>query len=236
MRLDHKTFETEVKRTLAEFKDIVLASCHMAWIHEERKLRIAAAELDSHLPLRVVTVFDLIDCRETSVNNAQLLDTGIAQALQRSDPKVEVRVDRVLYEDWNVCISKRVSDLLHEERIGCSSCSDPYEVHTMLEALEHVLLVCHLCSDLQTIFLLCLLHPLEAWYSDTLEASRMSSRLPDTRAEHVDSQFLETFCGLHDLLFALCTARTSHYAWSWLCKHSPLIKRNNVEFLGCHNM
>ena len=230
MRLDHKAFETKVERPLADLLDVILATCHMAWIHEERKFRIAAAQFDGHLPLRVISVLDLVKGRESSVDDSKFLDAGSVQTLKGTDPQIKVRVHRVLHKHRDVCILKSICNFLHKERIGRSSRTQPDKVNTILQALEHVLLTCHLSRDLQSVFLLCLLHPLQALSTYALKRARMCPRFPYSRSIDVDSNFPEMFCGLHNLLLRLGAARASHNARPWLCEHSPLIKRNEIKF------
>ena len=91
------------------------------------------------------------------------------KTLQCSDPKLEIRIDRILHEHRYIRIFQSISNFLHEERICSGSCSEPHEVHSILEALEYMLLAGHLGCDLQTIFLLCLLHPPQALGTDAFE-------------------------------------------------------------------
>ena len=170
------------------------------------------------------------------MNNTQFLDAGIVQTLESADPEVKIRIDRILYKDRDISVLQSIRNLLHKERIGCGSCTDPYEVHTIFETLEHMLLAGNLSRDLQTILLLHLLHPLKTRHTDTLKRSRMSARLPYTRTEYIDSQFLQSFSSLHHLLFSLCTARTGNHTRSRLCEHSPFIKGNKFQFLCRHNL
>ena len=200
----------------------------MAWVNKERKFWVTAAKLDRHLPLRVIAILDLIDCRESSVDNSKFLDAGVIETFQRSDPKVNIRIDRVLHKNRDIRISQCICNFLYKERIRGGSGADPHKVNTMFKTLENVLLAGNLSRNLQSILLLCLLHPLKTWHTDTLEASRMCPRLPDSRTEHIDSQILEPLCCFHHLLFCLCTARACHYAWSRLCEHSPIIKWNEI--------
>ena len=169
MRLDHKSLEAKVERALRNLADIVLAAGHMARIHKERNLRIAAAELDRHLPLRIIAVFYLFEGRESSINNTKFLDTRTMKTLQCSDPKLEVRIDRILHEHRYIRIFQSISNFLHEERIRSGSCSEPYEIHSEFKALEDMLLAGHLGCDLQAVFLLCLLHPSQPLGADALE-------------------------------------------------------------------
>ena len=95
------------------------------------------------------------------MNNSQFLYTRTVQTLQRTDPQVKVRIHRIFHKYRNVSILQGICNLLHEERIGCSPCAKPHQIHTELQALEDVLLASYLCRDLQSVLSLCLLHPSE---------------------------------------------------------------------------
>ena len=200
MRLYHQSLESKVERPLADLTYIVLASCHMTRIHKERKFREAVAKLNGHLPLRIVAILDLVECRESSVDDAEFLYAGAVQTLERSDPQVKVRICRILDQYGNISIFESICNLLHEERIGCGSGSDPHKVHSELQAFEHMLLARNFSRDLQSILFLCLLHPAETLGTGSLKASRMSPRLPYACSVNIDSHISETLCGLHHLL------------------------------------
>ena len=205
----------------------------MARVAEHRNLREAAAELNHVLPKRVVSVFDFLACGETSVDNSKFAYAGTMESLKCSNPKVQVRIHRILYQHRNVGIGKGIRNLLHEERIRTGSCTQPYKVHTVLYALENVLFTCNLSGNLHPVFLLHSLEPFESRYPDAFKAAGMSPRFPYSRTEHIDTEFFKPCGSLHYLVFALSAARSGDYAGTRReGEHSPFIEGYYVEFLS----
>ena len=69
----------------------------MARISKERKVRIAGAKLDGYLPLGVISICNLLRGREAAMDDTELTDPLAIESLERSDPKVEIGIDRVLH-------------------------------------------------------------------------------------------------------------------------------------------
>ena len=205
----------------------------MARVAEHRNLREAAAELNHVLPERVVSVFYFLACGETSVDNSKFAYAGTVESLKCSNPKVQVRIHGILNQYRNVSIGKGIGDFLHEERIGTGSCTQPDKVHTVLDALEHVLLARHLSGNFHPVFLLHPLKPLQSRHTNAFKASRMGPRFPYSCTEHIDTELFKPCGGLHYLVFAFSAARSSDYAGTRRKgKHSPFIQGDDVEFVG----
>ena len=188
MGLEHEAVQTEVEGTLGNLLEISTVSSHVARVGKERQFRETGPEFHGNLPARGIAVSHFLGCRESPVNHAQFLDTGLVETLEGSNPQVEVRVDRILHEHRHVRILQCISDFLHQERIGRGAGTYPYHVHSELEAVEDVLLAGNLRGDFHPELVLHSLEPFQARSADTLEIVRVSAGLPYTRSEDIDSQ------------------------------------------------
>ena len=192
------------------------------------------SQFDGYLPVRPVSVRNLLRCRESAVDDTQFLHPGLVQTLQSPYPQVQIRIHRVFHQHRYVGIFQRIRDFLDKERVRGSPGAYPHHVHSELHAVEDVFLACHLRAYLHPEFVFHPLHPFESRGSDSLECVRMCARLPDAGAEHADSQRLKPTGCLHDLYFRLCAARAGYQKRPLVIEQIekvPFLQRNDVEFL-----
>ena len=227
--LDHQAVQPEVHRPLGQLLQILPVTGHMAWISEKRQFRIAGAEFDGDAPSRIIAVGDRRRRGKTAVDDAELADTGPVEAFQRTDPQVQVRVDRILDQHRHVRTAQGIGDLLHQERIGGGSGSDPYHVHPVLDALQDMLFRRDLRTNLHPEFFLDPFHPLQARRSDTFETARMGPGFPDACPENMDAESGQAAGGLHDLLLGFGAARSRDAHRPRKRKEPPLGSRNDIE-------
>ena len=93
--------------------------------------------------------------RELAANGTKIFRAGIwkprtmpggfegvgEEGLHGADPKLKVRVDRILdqHGDVDACVGKRIGDFLHRERIGRGACTDPQHVDACSKSLLDML-------------------------------------------------------------------------------------------------
>ena len=181
VRLDHEALETQVHRPLGEFLQVFPVSTHVGRVGKDGKVRIAGAQFNGDLPARGIAVRLAVDRGETAVDDAEFTDAGAVQALQGTDPQVQVRIDGILHQDGDIRILEGVSNLLHEKRVRSRAGADPEHVDPVLEALVYMFLVRHLGADIHTGFILHLFQPLQAGRAHAFEAARVRTGFPNTR-------------------------------------------------------
>ena len=201
-----QTVEAQVHSLLAERSDEVAATADVARVADDRQLRNAAVQLDRNLPHREIAVDLLVEAGETAVDGTKSLDTSLVDTLERTDPELKIRIHRVLHQHRNIHALKAVSQCLHGEWIGRSTCSHPQNIDSIFQGELHVLRSSYLGSCEHTGLLLHLLHPRQGSLAISLEASWFGTWLPYTSAEHVAAFSSQLLGGSHNLLFSLCRA------------------------------
>ena len=188
----------------------------MARVADDWQLWYAAVQLNRNLPHREIAVNLLVEAGESAVDGTEFLDACLVDALQGTDPELEVWVYRVLNEHRHVYALKTVGKCLHGEWVGRSTCAYPQNVDSIFQRELYMLWGSHLSSCQHACFFLHLLHPRQGLLAVTLEASRFGAWLPHTCAEHVATFGSQLLSGSHHLLFSLCRARAGNDARAFL--------------------
>ena len=210
MSLDHQTVEAHIHSLLREGRNQLTTTAHMARIAEDRQLGQTAAQLDGNMPLRSVAVDRLIVLAKSTVNSSQAGNARIIQALQCSDPQLEVGVYGVLDQHGHIVTLQRIGNLLHRKGVCRRACSNPENIDLRSQSSLDVLLGGHLNRSQHTQLALHTLEPLEARLTTALEASRLGAGLPHSGTENLHAIGSQTAGCLHYLLLGLGTARTRY--------------------------
>ena len=136
--------------------------------------------------LGYVTVNGLSVVTEPPVNEADPGYARFVNALHRTDPQTDVRVDRVFYQHRNICSFQRIGYLLHTERVDRGARSEPQHVDTRFETIVNVRSLGYLSSHFQSGFFFDTLEPGQPFGSYAFKTSRTGTGLPDTGAESGD--------------------------------------------------
>jgi len=233
--LDHEALQAQVHRLLGEFQEVFPVTAHVGRIGKEREVRITGPQFDGDLPARGVAVLRTFRRGETAVDDAEFPHAGAVQALQRPDPQVQIRIDRILHEDRDVRVLERIGHLLHQEGIGAGTCPHPEHVHTVLKAFIHMLFGGDFAAYLHAGLLLYLLEPLEAGRSHPLEAPRVRPGFPDARPEYMDASCGEVPGRFHHLLFAFRAAGTRDHHRPREREESPFTDGDDIQCF-CHTI
>ncbi len=121
------------------------------------------------------------------MDDSEPSDAGAVETLDGTNPEFNIRVDRVLYQNWYVDTLERVSYLLDSKRIGTGTCSDPEDVDACLQCLFDMLRSGYFgCREHAS---LCLypLEPRKSLLAVALETARFGAWLPDSGTEDSDS-------------------------------------------------
>lgn len=140
------------------------------------------------------------------MDGGQPFQSGLVDALQRTDPQFQVRVHGVLHQNGDVHALQCVGYLLHGEGVGRGAGADPQDVDAGLQGLEHVLGSGHFGSHVHARFLFHFLEPGQAFYAYALEASGFGAGFPDTGTEYLDAAACQLAGGFHHLFFSFGAA------------------------------
>ena len=224
----HQAVQAQVHGPLGQFLQVFAVAGHVGRIGKERHLRIPGAQLDGNLPAGVVAVRDAGRCRKAAVNHPQLAQAGAVQALQCTDPQVQVRIHGILHQHGHVRPFQGIGNLLHQERVGRCTRAHPHHIHTVLDALQYVLLGSNLRADVHTQLLLDAAHPLEALRTHALEGTRVRTRLPNAGTEYVNAEFTQALGRSKQLLLGLCAAGTRNAHRTGQGEKSPFRRWDDI--------
>ena len=211
VRLDNQAVEAQVHRLLAKRGDQLALTADMAGVAEDRQIRHTTAQLDRDVPQRQVAVDFLVVRAESSVNHAQTVNARSVQTLDRPDPQLQVRIDRVLDQHGHVHALQGIGHLLHGEGVRRRTGADPQEIDPRLQRLEYMVFRSHLGRHQHARLLFYPLQPRQADGTDTLESARFRTRLPDTRAKNLNSLGCQFLGGLQHLFLCLGATRTGYH-------------------------
>ena len=142
------------------------------------------------------------------MDGTQALHTSLVQALHSTNPELEIRIDRVLYEHRDINTLQGIGQSLHGKRIGSGAGTNPQDVHIVFQGQLDMLGGCHLSRDEHVGFVLYLLHPGKGFLAITLEASWLGTGLPHTSTEVMTAFHSQLARCVHHLLLSLSTAGT----------------------------
>ena len=228
VRLYHKPLKAQVQGGLREFQQVFPASAHVGRVGKERQSRIPGPQFNGYLPLGIVPVEDVLRCGKTPVYDSQLADSGPVEPFKRTYPEVEVGIHRVFHQNGDVGVLEGVGKFLHQERVGRGAGTYPDYVHSVLDALEHVLCAGHFRPHLHAELVLDLLEPLEAGCAHSLETSRMGPGFPYPGTENMDSKVVESAGSLHYLFFGLGAAGAGNDHRPGQGEKAPLLHGSNL--------
>ena len=111
--LNNQSVETKVHSLLTKWSYQLTTTTDVTWVADDWQLWYTATQLDRNLPHWGITVNLLLVARETAMYCSQTLDTSLIQTLKSTNPKLQIRVYRVLNENRNVYALQRVGNSLH---------------------------------------------------------------------------------------------------------------------------
>ena len=211
-----KAIKAQVHSLLAERSNQVATTTNVARVTDDRQLWYAAMQLDRNLPHREVAVNLLVEARESTMDSTQALDTCLIDALEGTNPQLQVWIDWILHQHWYIHTLQTVSQCLHSKRICRSTSTYPKNIDTILQGEFHMLWSSHLGSNEHARLFLYLFHPRKCLLTITLEASWLGTWLPNTSTEHVATFGSQLLSGSHNLLFCLCRTWTGDDARAFL--------------------
>ena len=136
--LDDESVEVQVERLLRNLLQQLGAARNVRRVANHWYSRHSAAELDGQLPLRNVAEARLLERRETTVDNANFLQSCAQNALNGAHPKFDVGVDGILHKYRNINAFQRVGNLLHSKRVGRCAGANPQNVDSCAKSLVNV--------------------------------------------------------------------------------------------------
>ena len=167
------------------------------------------------------------------MDDAQLADAGTVQALQRTNPQVDIGIHRILHQDGNVRSLQGIGEFLHQEGIGGGTRPDPQIIQPIFQALIDVLGAGHFGTHLHTQLFLDAFHPAQAFCAHSFKGTRMGTRFPDTGPEDMDALAGEPRGRCHHLFFGFGAARAGNHHRPRQRKKSPVRNRDQFPIL-CH--
>ena len=206
--LNNQAIETKVHSLLTQRSNQFTTSTNVGGVADDGQFRNATMQLDGNLPHRSIAVYLLLEAGETTMDGTQALDTSLVQALHSTNPELEIRIDRVLYEHRDVNTLQGIGQSLHGKRIGSGAGTNPQDVHIVFQGQLDMLGGSHLCRDEHVGFVLHLLHPGQGFLAITLEASWLGTGLPHTSTEVMTAFHSQLARCVHHLLLSLSTAGT----------------------------
>ena len=137
------------------------------------------------------------------MDGSHALDAGLVDALEGTNPQLDVRVHGVLHEDGHVDTLQGVGQRLHGEGISRRTGTHPEDVDVVLQRQFYVLGRGHLGRDEHLGLVLHLLQPHQGGFSVTFEAAGLRAGFPDAGTEVVAALHGQLSCGFHHLLLSL---------------------------------
>ena len=206
--LDDESVEAQVHSLLAQGSYQFTLATNVRGVADDGKIRNATMQLDGNLPHGGIAINFLLKTREATMDGSQTLDASLVQTLHGTNPQFQVRVDRVLDEDWDVDSPQRVSQSLHGKGVCSGSGTYPQNIHVVLQCQLHVLRSSHLSGYQHVGFILHLLHPGQGLLAITLESAWLGTWFPYTGTEVVATLHGQLAGCCHHLLLCLGTAGT----------------------------
>src|SRR5690606_21298577 len=137
----------------------------------------------------------------------------------RSNPKFEIRVNRILHHNRNVYAFECVSYFLYGEWVYSRTRTDPQNINAGLEACVNVSSIGYFSCDGQTRFYFGLSKPTQSFNTCPFVLPGTRSRLPDSGTQSVYFSRCSQLFGCHDrLFFRFRTARTTNDNGLVLCR------------------
>ena len=200
-----ETIEAQVHGLLTERSYQFTLATDVRRIAEDRQFRNTATQFDRNVPLRKVAVDLLVIGRETTMDSSQALQSGTVKALERTDPKFEVRIYRILYQYRDIHSLQRICQFLYGKRVGGGTGTYPKYIDTCFQRFFHVLRSSYFCSGDHTGLSFDTLHPCQSFYADSLEAAWFSAGFPNPCTEYLDTSVGQRGGCTHDLFFSFGT-------------------------------
>ena len=187
MAFGDDTVEAQVHGLLAERSHQFTLATDVRWVAEDRQIGDATTQFDRNVPLRKVAINLLVVRRETTMDGTQALQTGTVDALERTDPKFEVGVHRILHQYGHVYTLQGVCQLLYGKRVSSGTGTYPKDVDACFQRFFHVLRGSHFGSGKHTCLGLDALHPCQTFHADTFETTRFGAWFPNACTEYLDT-------------------------------------------------
>ena len=181
--LDNQSVETQIHSLLAEWSNQFALSTYVAGVTDNRKVGNSAAQLNGDMPLGQVTVELFVIAAKSAVDGTQAFQACIVETFQSSNPQLQVRIYRVLYQYRNIHTFQRIGNFLHGKRVGGGACAYPKQVYPGLQAFVYVFGCSDFGRNVHAGFFLYLLQPCKAVYAYSFEAARFGARFPDAGTE-----------------------------------------------------
>ena len=217
MRLYYKAVEIHVKSLLRQRGNQLTAASDMTRVAYERQTGYATFQLNRYAPFRNIPV-EVVSIRtESTVNGTETAYAGGVNALQRTNPKLKVGIDRILDQNsdgFTTCcgkLSEHIGNLLHGKRIGRSPGADPERFDTGTQCGAEMCCGGDLCHRNHARLLTHISEPWQSTCTHTLERTGACPWFPDTGAETAYSGRSESTGGGKHLLARLRAARSCNY-------------------------
>ncbi|OAV64534.1 hypothetical protein Barb6_03206 [Bacteroidales bacterium Barb6] len=102
----------------------------MAGVAEDRQIGHTPAQFDGDMPERQIAVHLLVIRAEPSVNNPYPAKPRPIEPFDSPDPKLQVRIDGILYQHGNIRSLQSISYFLHGKRIDRCPRPNPKYINT----------------------------------------------------------------------------------------------------------
>src|ERR1039457_21350 len=95
MAFYHQAVKIQINCFLRKFLKNIPASANMGWIANHHQVRISSFHLDSHMPHGGIAIFGITESTESTMDEANILNSGFYDPLDRTHPKFYIRVQRI---------------------------------------------------------------------------------------------------------------------------------------------
>ena len=183
-------------------------TANVARVGDDGQVRIPAAQLDGNLPHGGIAVNLVVVRRKTAMNGSEPLHAGGVQALEGSNPQLEVGIDGIFHENDNIVTLQRVGKGLHRKGIRTRASTYPKNINAVFQGEFGMFRRSHFGGDEHSEFVFHALQPRQSLLAVSLESAGFRAWFPHAGTEVVAAQFLElSGCG-HHLFFSFCRARS----------------------------
>ena len=141
------------------------------------------------MPHRQITINTFVISGTTTMNGTKTFYSCIIKTLKRTNPKLKIGINRVLYQNRNIYALKRIRYFLHGKGIGRSTSTYPKNIYAGFQSSFHMCFICYLRSHKHSAFFLHALHPWKSFLAYSFKTSRFGTRFPYSRTKYFYSYF-----------------------------------------------